>query len=76
MTLLATPLYSNTTLVVFFPTLAFGGSVVLMPKFDALGYLQLAERVRVTHTMLVPVQYQRLMAHRGLRPLRPVVASA
>ncbi|MGJ7537213.1 MULTISPECIES: class I adenylate-forming enzyme family protein [unclassified Variovorax] len=62
-TLLSTPLYSNTTLVVFFPTLAFGGCVVLMPKFDALGYLQLAEKRRVTHTMLVPVQYQRLMAH-------------
>lgn len=27
-TLLSNPLYSNTTLVVFFPTLAFGGSVV------------------------------------------------
>ncbi len=64
-TLLATPLYSNTTLVVFFPTLAFGGTVVLMPKFDALGYLQLAERHRVSHTMLVPVQYQRLMALPG-----------
>jgi long-chain acyl-CoA synthetase len=34
-----------------------------MPKFDALCYLQLAERIRATHTMLVPVQYQRLMAH-------------
>ena len=61
-TLLATPLYSNTTLVVFFPTLAAGGCVVLMAKFDAAGYLRLAERHRVTHTMLVPVQYQRLMA--------------
>jgi len=61
-TLLATPLYSNTTLVVFFPTIAFGGTVVLMEKFDADRYLALAERHRVTHTMLVPVQYQRLMA--------------
>ncbi len=61
-TLLATPLYSNTTLVVFFPTLAFGGTVVLMPKFNAAGYLALAEAHRVTHTMLVPVQYQRIMA--------------
>ena len=43
-TLLSTPLYSNTTLVVFFPTLAFGGTVVLMPKFDAGAYLELAER--------------------------------
>lgn len=62
-TLLATPLYSNTTLVVFFPTLAFGGTVVLMSKFDAGRYLDLAQRHRVTHTMLVPVQYQRIMAH-------------
>jgi len=62
-TLLATPLYSNTTLVVFFPTLAFGGTVVLMSKFDAARYLALAERHRATHTMLVPVQYQRIMAH-------------
>ncbi len=61
-TLLATPLYSNTTLVSFFPTLGWGGSVYLMPKFDALRYLQLAQRVGATHTMLVPVQYQRIMA--------------
>jgi len=61
-TLLSTPLYSNTTLVVLFPTLTFGGSVVLMPKFNAQTYLQLAQAQRVTHTMLVPVQYQRLMA--------------
>jgi len=61
-TLLSTPLYSNTTLVVFFPTLGSGGTVLLMAKFDALRYLQLAERHRVTHTMLVPVQYQRILA--------------
>lgn len=61
-TMIATPLYSNTTLVSFLPTLGWGGTVVLMKKFDARGYLTLAERHRATHTMLVPVQYQRLMA--------------
>ena len=61
-TLVATPLYSNTTLVVFLPTMAWGGCAVLMPKFHALDYLRLAQRHRVTHAMLVPVQYQRLMA--------------
>jgi acyl-CoA synthetase (AMP-forming)/AMP-acid ligase II len=61
-TLIATPLYSNTTLVSVIPTLALGGCVVLMPKFDAGAYLQLAQTHRATHTMLVPVQYQRLMA--------------
>jgi acyl-CoA synthetase (AMP-forming)/AMP-acid ligase II len=33
-----------------------------MPKFNAAEYLRLAELHRATHTMLVPVQYQRLMA--------------
>ena len=61
-TLLATPLYSNTTLVSFFPTVAMGGSAVLMGKFDAAAYLALAAQHRATHTMLVPVQYQRIMA--------------
>jgi long-chain acyl-CoA synthetase len=60
-TLIATPLYSNTTLVVVVPTLARGGTLVLMPKFDCAQYLQLAQQHRATHTMLVPVQYQRLM---------------
>ena len=41
---------------------AAAARVVLMAKFDAAGYLALAEQHRVTHTMLVPVQYQRLMA--------------
>ncbi len=61
-TLVATPLYSNTTLVSFFPTVALGGTAVLMAKFDAAGWLALAERQRATHAMLVPVQYQRIMA--------------
>jgi len=61
-TVLSTPLYSNTTLVCFNPTLAGGGTVVLMKKFDARGFLELSERHRATHTMLVPVQYRRIMA--------------
>ena len=61
-TLLATPLYSNTTLVSFLPTLAWGGTVVLMQRFDARRYLELAQAYRATHTMLVPVQYRRIMA--------------
>jgi long-chain acyl-CoA synthetase len=60
-TLVSTPLYSNTTLVVFIPTLAHGGTAVLLPKFDAGEFLRLSERRRVTHAMLVPVQYCRIM---------------
>ncbi len=60
--LISTGLYSNTTLVSLFPALGGGGTVVLMDKFDARAFLQLSERHRVTHAMLVPVQYQRIMA--------------
>lgn len=59
---LSTPLYSNTTLVCFNPTLAGGGAIVLMKKFDAHGFLELAQKHRATHAMLVPVQYRRIMA--------------
>ncbi|MDF7773817.1 class I adenylate-forming enzyme family protein [Sphingomonas sp. AOB5] len=61
-TMIATPLYSNTTLVSFLPTLAWGGTAVLLPKFDARAYVIMAEKHRATHAMLVPVQYQRIMA--------------
>jgi acyl-CoA synthetase (AMP-forming)/AMP-acid ligase II len=61
-TLIATPLYSNTTLVALLPALAWGARVVLMEKFDAERYLALAEAHRATHTMLVPVQYRRVLA--------------
>jgi acyl-CoA synthetase (AMP-forming)/AMP-acid ligase II len=61
-TIVSTPLYSNTTLVSFIPTLAGGGTAVLMEKFDAAEFLRLAERHRATHAMLVPVQYRRIMA--------------
>lgn len=60
-TLVSTPLYSNTTLVSFLPTLALGGTAILMRKFDVEGFLQRAEAHRATHAMLVPVQYKRLM---------------
>jgi acyl-CoA synthetase (AMP-forming)/AMP-acid ligase II len=59
--LCSTPLYSNTTLVSFFPALAGGGKVVLMAKFDAQRFLALSQAERVTHAMLVPVQYRRIM---------------
>ncbi len=59
--ILSTPLYSNTTLVSFIPALAGGGTVVLMRKFDARTFLELCQTHRVTHAMLVPVQYRRIL---------------
>jgi acyl-CoA synthetase (AMP-forming)/AMP-acid ligase II len=63
--LIATPLYSNTTLALVMPTLAYGGTLYMMPKFDAGRYLEIAAREGITHTMLVPVQYKRLMEFAG-----------
>jgi long-chain acyl-CoA synthetase len=61
--LISTPLYSNTTLVCFFPALAGGGTVHMMAKFDTAKFLNIAQAQRITHAMLVPVQYRRLMEH-------------
>ncbi|MBP6901444.1 MAG: acyl--CoA ligase [Burkholderiaceae bacterium] len=62
-TLLAIPLYSNLTLTYLFSALGTGGTVLLMTRFNAGQYLQLAARHRATHSMLVPVQFRRLMDH-------------
>jgi acyl-CoA synthetase (AMP-forming)/AMP-acid ligase II len=61
--LLSTPLYSNTTLTTFLPALAAGACIILMPKFEARQFLELAQRERATHYVLVPVQYRRILAN-------------
>ncbi|MFN3520588.1 MAG: class I adenylate-forming enzyme family protein, partial [Sphingomonas sp.] len=38
------------------------GTAVLMKKFDARRFLELAQANRATHAMLVPVQYARIIA--------------
>jgi long-chain acyl-CoA synthetase len=60
--LVSTPLYSNTTLFAVLPTIALGATLVLMEKFNVTDYLQICQDQAITHTMLVPVQYMRLMA--------------
>lgn len=59
--LASTPLYSNTTMVAFLPPLLAGGTVRVMGKFDTVNWLTHAARDRANVTMLVPVQYHRLM---------------
>ena len=59
--LASTPLYSNTTMVCFLATMLAGGTLTLMGKFDCGRWLELAQDHRISMTMLVPVQYQRLM---------------
>jgi acyl-CoA synthetase (AMP-forming)/AMP-acid ligase II len=60
--IISTPLYSNTTLGGgLLQTLAAGGSVVLMRKFEVREFLDLCQCERVTQATLVPVQCQRLL---------------
>ena len=64
-TLTSTPLYSNTTMAVFLPSMYSGGCASLMGKFDVQKWLERAQAEGITHTMLVPVQYRRLMQFDG-----------
>ncbi len=59
--ILATPFYSNTTSVTWFITTARGGTNVILGKFSPEALLDAVARHRVTHAMLVPVQYERLL---------------
>lgn len=59
--LASTPLCSNTTLVALLPVLREGGTAVMMREFNAAEALALCERHKVTHAMLVPVQYRRML---------------
>ena len=53
--LISTPLYSNTTLVTLLPTLALGGTVVFMRKFDAQHYSTLAPQHRAPPDSYTPL---------------------
>ena len=44
------------------PTLAAGGSVVVMPAFDPARFIELVERQRCTITLLVPTMIQMIVA--------------
>jgi acyl-CoA synthetase (AMP-forming)/AMP-acid ligase II len=61
--LMSTGLYSNTTLVSLFPTLALGGTAVVLARFSPAAFLAAAAHHRVSHAMLVPVQYDRILRH-------------
>ena len=60
-TLFSTPLYSNTTLFLLLSVLGNGGTVFLMEKFDTQRFLKISETDQITHTVLVPIQYERLL---------------
>jgi len=58
-------LYSNISWVSMLCTLLAGGTLVVLPKFDAAGFFAAVERHRVTHGSLVPIIFRELVEHDG-----------
>jgi len=55
------PLYHAAPLRYCLATLALGGALIVMPRFDAAQALALIERWRVTHSQWVPTMFSRLL---------------
>jgi acyl-CoA synthetase (AMP-forming)/AMP-acid ligase II len=60
--LVCAPLYHSAPLLGAALTIALGGTLVIMPKFDAEDFLSLVDREKVTSTMAVPTIMKRLVA--------------
>lgn len=54
-------LYSNIVWAGMLPTLIAGGTIVIMPKFDAKAALDVMVKHRVTNTAMVPLQYRLIL---------------
>ncbi|MFA5628424.1 MAG: class I adenylate-forming enzyme family protein [Thiohalomonadaceae bacterium] len=59
----ATPIYASGTWIPMFPTLYFGGKVVLLPKFSPEAFYEAVEKEGGTHSFMVPAQYISLLEH-------------
>ncbi len=60
-TLLTIGLYSNISWVGMLCTLLVGGTLVIHQRFDSEQFLQTVSQEKITHTVMVPIQYQRVM---------------
>ena len=60
-TLLTIGLYSNISWVAMLCTLLAGGTLVIHHRFDAAEFVLTTEQERITHTAMVPIQFQRVV---------------
>ncbi len=60
-TLLTIGLYSNISWVAMLCTLLAGGTLVVHERFDAQAFLRTVAAERITHTAMVPIQFQRVV---------------
>ena len=63
--LICTPL-SHAGAAFFTPTLLLGGSIVVLPHFDPVTFLETVEKYRISATMLVPTMIYVLLDHARL----------
>lgn len=61
--LTTTALYSNGTWLMMLPILFVGGTLVVMPEFDPEKFLIKVEEEGISHTFMVPAQYQMVLEH-------------
>jgi len=55
------PLYHSAPMGFTAGTIANGGTVIMMPRFDAIGALKAIEEYRVTHSQWVPTMFSRML---------------
>ena len=55
------PLYHSAPIGFCMATLALGGTVVMMPRFDEIGSLKAIEEFKVTHSQWVPTMFTRML---------------
>jgi len=55
------PLYHSAPQAAVSLTMRFGGTAVIMERFDPASYLALIERYQVSHTQLVPTMFSRML---------------
>ncbi|HET9693798.1 MAG TPA: AMP-binding protein, partial [Steroidobacteraceae bacterium] len=67
-TLVTIGLYSNISWVAMLCTLLAGGTLYVHRQFHPETFLDAVERERITHTAMVPVQYQRVLEAQRARP--------
>lgn len=67
-TLLTIGLYSNISWVAMLCTLLSGGTLIVHPRFDARAFLDTVAGERVTHTAMVPIQFQRVLEAQDTHP--------
>jgi len=67
-TLVTIGMYSNISWVSMLCTLLVGGKLVIQPRFDPDQVLDDIQHHRITHSSMVPVQYQRMWRSHKQRP--------